>query len=205
MPVDAKTLRVQSQAEEVYERTDYKRAFFIYRNELAPIGDKYGQYMVGFMYLTGKGIAEDRVTASAWYRLAAERRTKEFVRVRDQVMGTLSDAQRAESDLQYIELRKQYGDLVLLAKAIREDYEDLKSRTGSRLSAVTSPVSVIDMNSSGAARSGSDYYGRIERRMKARLAYIAKHAEIGIIDLDSDNIDIDTIERQVAAQLGQIN
>ena len=205
MPVDAKTLRVQSQAEEVYERTDYKRAFFIYRNELAPIGDKYGQYMVGFMYLTGKGIAEDRVSASAWYRLAAERRTKEFVRVRDQVMGTLSDAQRAESDLQYIELRKQYGDLVLLAKAIREDYEDLKSRTGSRLSAVTSPVSVIDMNSSGAARSGSDYYGRIERRMKARLAYIAKHAEIGIIDLDSDNIDIDTIERQVAAQLGQIN
>ncbi len=60
MPVDAKTLRVFSQAEEVYERTDYDRAFFIYRNELAPIGDKYGQYMVGFMYLTGKGVEEDR-------------------------------------------------------------------------------------------------------------------------------------------------
>ena len=206
MPVDAKTLRVQSQAEEVYLRTDYKRAFFIYRNELAPIGDKYGQYMVGFMYLTGKGIAEDRVTASAWYRLAAERRTKEFVRVRDQIMATLSDVQRAESDLQYIELRKQYGDLMLLAKAIREDYEELRSpRTGSRLSGVSSPAFVVGINSSGAARSGSDYYGRIERRMKARIEYIVKHTEIGIIDLDSNNIDVDTIERQVAAHLSQID
>lgn len=205
MPVNSKTLRVQSQAEEVYERTDYERAFFIYRNELVPIGDKYGQYMVGFMYLTGKGIAEDRVTASAWYRLAAERHTKEFVRASDQIMATLSDVQRAESDRQYIELRIQYGDLVLLAKAIRKDYEELRSRTGSRLSADSSPMSVIDMNSSGVARSGSEYYGRIERRMKAKLEYLVKHAEIGIIDLDSENLDIDSIERQVAAHLSQID
>jgi hypothetical protein len=205
MPVDARTLRVQSQAEEVYERTDYKRAFFIYRNELVPIGDKFGQYMVGFMYLTGKGVEEDRVTASAWYRLAAERHTKEFVRVRDQIMAGLDDVQRAESDRQYIELRKQYGDLVLLAKAIREDYEELRSRTGSRLSADSSPVSVVDMNSTGVARSGSEYYSRIERRMKARIEYIVRHAEIGIIDLDSDDIDIDSIERQVAAHLSQID
>lgn len=205
MPVNSKTLRVQSQAEEVYERTDYKRAFFIYRNELVPIGDKYGQYMVGFMYLTGKGVAEDRVTASAWYRLAAERHTEEFIHARDQIMATLSDVQRTESDRQYIELRQQYGDLVLLAKAVREDYEELRSRTGSRLSAGSSPLAVVDMNSTGAARSSSDYYGRIERRMKARLKYIAKHAEIGIIDLDSDNIDIDSIERQVAAHLSQID
>lgn len=205
MPVNSKTLRVQSQAEEVYERTDYERAFFIYRNELVPIGDKYGQYMVGFMYLTGKGIAEDRVTASAWYRLAAERHTKEFVRASDQIMATLSDVQRAESDRQYIELRIQYGDLVLLAKAIRKDHEELRSRTGSRLSADSSPMSVIDMNSSGVARSGSEYYGRIERRMKAKLEYLVKHAEIGIIDLDSENLDIDSIERQVAAHLSQID
>jgi hypothetical protein len=205
MPVNSKTLRVQSQAEEVYERTDYKRAFFIYRNELVPIGDKYGQYMVGFMYLTGKGVAEDRVTASAWYRMAAERHTEEFIRVRDQIMATLNDVQRAESDRQYVELRKQYGDLVLLAKAIREDYEELRSRTGSRLSADSSPVSVVELNSTGVARSGSDYYGRIERRMKARIEYIVKHAEIGIIDLDSDNIDIDSIERQIAAHLSQID
>jgi hypothetical protein len=207
MPVDAATLRVQNQAEEVFQRTDYDRAFFIYRNELVPIGDKYGQYMVGFMYLTGKGVEEDRVMASAWYRLAAERGTREFIRARDQVMATFDEAQRAESDRLFIELRKQYGDLVLLARAIRKDYEELRGRTGSRLSADSSPVAVVDMSTTGVARSGSEYYGRIERRMKARLEYIAKHAEVGIIDIDVENVenmDIDAIERQVAAHLSQI-
>jgi hypothetical protein len=203
MPASSKVLRIQSQAEEVYERTDYKRAFFIYHNELAPIGDKYGQYMVGFMYLTGKGVAEDRIKASAWYRLAAERHTEEFIRVRDQIMATLSDTQRAESDRQYIELRKQYGDLVLLVKAIREDYEQLRSRTGSRLSGGSSPVSVVDMGSS--AVSGSEYYSRIERRLKARLEYIDRNTEIDIDSVDTANIDLNSIERQVDAYLGKLD
>jgi hypothetical protein len=205
MPVDARTLRVQNQAEEVYERTDYDRAFFIYRNELAPIGDKYGQYMVGFMYLTGKGVDEDRVVASAWYRLAAERGAKEFTRVRDQVMKTLDSTQRAESDRQYVELRQKYGDLVLLTNAIRKDYEELRSSTGSRLGATSSPVTVVEMRATESTTSGSEYYGRIERRMKARLAYVAKHTDIEIIDLNADNVDVDAIEREVAAFLSDLD
>jgi hypothetical protein len=207
MPLDNATLAVQNQAEEVYERTDYKRAFFIYRNELVPIGDKYGQYMVGFMYLTGKGVAEDRVMASAWYRLAAERGTKEFMRARDQVMKTLSDEQRAESDEIFIALRKEFGDLALLTRAIREDYETLRKRTGSRVGGDTSPVTIIDMNEANGVHSASVDYARIERQMKSRLAYIARHAEIGIIDLDSEDVasaDIDAIERKVAAALSQL-
>jgi hypothetical protein len=205
MPVDARTLRVQNQAEEVYERTDYDRAFFIYRNELAPIGDKYGQYMVGFMYLTGKGVDEDRVVASAWYRLAAERGAEEFTRVRDQVMKTLDSTQRAESDRQYVELRQKYGDLVLLTNAIRKDYEELRSSTGSRLGATSSPVTVVEMRATESTTSGSEYYGRIERRMKARLAYVAKHTDIEIIDLNADNVDVDAIEREVAAFLSDLD
>jgi hypothetical protein len=204
MPIDAGTLRVQAQAEEVYERTDYERAFFIYRNELVPIGDKYAQYTVGFMYLTGKGVAEDRIVASAWYRLAAERGTKQFVQVRDQLMRSLDDAQRAESDRQFIELRKEYGDLVLLARAVRKDYDELRNRTGSRLSADGSSVTVLELDTN-ATRSGTEYYGRIERRMKARLAYIAKHTEIDIIDLDADSVDMEEVERQVAAHLSTLD
>ena len=161
--------------------------------------------MVGFMYLAGKGVAEDRVTASAWYRLAAERGTKEFIQSRDQVMATLDATQRANSDRIFVELRQEYGDLVLLAKGIREDYEKLRGRTGSRLSATSSPLAIIDMNAGGVSRSGSDYYGRIERRIKARLEYIAKHTEIDIIDLGVENIDIDSIERQIAAHLSRID
>lgn len=205
MPVDQKTMRVQAQAEEVYERTDYKRAFRIYLRDLAPIGDKYAQYMVGFMYLTGKGVEEDRVMGSVWYRLAAERDIKEFVRVRDQVMVSLDDAQRVESDRLFIEFRKKYGDLALLTKAIREDYDKLRSMTGSRLGAGGSSMTVVDMGAAGATRSGSDYYRRIERRMQARLEYIVEHTKVGIIDIDVDNINVDSLESQVAAHLGRLD
>lgn len=204
--LDAATLRVQNQAEEVYERNDYDRAFFIYRNELVPIGDKYSQYMVGYMYLTGKGVREDRIVASAWYRLAAERGTKEFIFARDRVMAKLNDVERAESDRLFVELRKEYGDLALLTKAIRRDYEELRERTGSRVSADSSPMAIVDLTGAGVAQSGTEYYRVIERRLQARLDYIAKRTEIGIIDVDTvESSDIDAIERQVAVQLDQIN
>jgi hypothetical protein len=199
--VDAKTVRVQNKAEEVYSRTEYKRAFAIYRKELAPIGDKYGQYMVGFMYLTGKGVEEDRIAASAWYRLAAERGTKEFVQVRDQVLRSLDDEERTESDRQFIELRKQYGDLVLLTRAIREDHEQLKSFTGSRISGGGSPVVVLDMSGS----TTPDYYRRIEQRLQARLDYIAQHTEVGILDHDVHSFDIDEVEEKVGTYLGRLD
>lgn len=205
MLFDAQTLHVQDQAEEVYERGDFDRAYFIYRNELAPIGDKFGQYVVGYMHLTGQGVAENPTVASAWYRLAAERGTKEFVRVSDELLAALDDQQRAESDRLFIELRKQYGDLVLIARAVREDYEALRSRTGTRLgSSSTSPLTVIELDS-GVMQSGAEYYGRIERRMKARLAYITEHTDIEISDIDAENIDVDAIEQQVAAQLSRLD
>ncbi len=205
IPVDSKTVRVQNQAEEVYDRTDYERAFFIYLHELAPIGDKYGQYMIGFMYLTGKGVEENRIEASAWYRLAAERGTKEFIRARDQVMRSLDDDERAESDRRFIELRREYGDLVLIARAIREDYEELKNRTGTRVAGGSSPVTVVQMSGNGSTTSGSEYYGRIERRLQSRLDYIAQHTEIDILDLDVDSMDIEEIEQEIENYLGRLD
>lgn len=203
-PITSKTLQVQKQAEQVYEQTNYKRAFFIYRNELAPIGDKYGQYMVGFMYLTGKGVEEDRVAASAWYRLAAERGIKEFIGAADQLMRGFDAEETARSDQLFVQLRKEYGDLVLLTKAVREDYETLRSRTGSRLSSGNSSMlTVVNPNSSGSVRAGADYYGRIEKRMEARLEYIAAHTNIEIVDLDSMNMT--TIESRVDEQLDDLD
>ena len=206
LAVDTKTLRVQDQAEEVYERTEYERAFFIYRNELVPIGDKYAQYMVGFMYLTGKGVEEDRVAGSAWYRLAAERGTKEFVAARDRLMALLDDEQTAASDRLFIELRKQYGDLVLMLQAMRREQEILRSRTGSRVgSSDTMPMTIINVGRGGGSTTGPDYYGRIERRMKARLDYLEQRTSIEIMDGNVGAADLDAIERQVSEQLSRLD
>jgi len=203
VPINAKTLRVQEQAEEIYERTDYERAFFIYRNELAPIGDKYGQYMVGFMYLAGKGVPEDRVAASAWYRLAAERGTKEFVRARDGLVTALDAEQKARSDRMFLELRKECGDLALLMEAVRADQQLLQQRTGSRLSASSSALLVIHPNQLGTTQAGSQYYGEIEQRMQARLEFIAAQTKIEIIDINKMNLS--ALESRVDQRLEQLD
>jgi len=205
VPINAKTLRVQELAEKIYERADYERALFIYRNELAPIGDKYGQYMVGFMYLAGKGVPEDRVAASAWYRLAAERGTKEFIRARDRLMMNFDAAETARSNQMFIGLRRQYGDLALLLQAVRADYAMLRNRTGSRLSNDSSALTIIELGRAGATQSGVAYYGRIERRLQARLEYIARKAQVEIVDINIKNADMLLIEAKVNERLDELD
>lgn len=199
------SLRVHEQAEEVYQRTDYERAFFIYRNELAPVGDKYGQYMVGFMYVTGKGVEEDVVAGSAWYRLAAERGTKEYVRTRDVLMRRLDAEQKARSDQLFIDLRSQYGDLALLMQAIRKDYALLRNRTvtGSRLA--SDAMMVMSVDGSGQSVSTQDYYGQVERRIRARLEYIERFVGAEIIDENVSAVNLASVEKQVYEYLSKID
>jgi len=202
-PLTSKTQLVQNQAEQAYEQTDYESAFFIYRNELAPIGDKYGQYMVGLMYLNGQGVDEDRVAASAWYRLAAERGIKEFMQISDQYMISLDAEETALSDQQFIQLRKKYGDLALLMKAVKADYEILKTRTGTRLSGDSSTVTVIDPNAPAAMVASAGYFGKIEKRMEARLEYIAANTNIEIVGID--NVNLTAVESRVDERLNELN
>ena len=203
--VEPKLLRVQNQAEKIFDRTEYERAFFIYRNELAPIGDKYAQYMVGFMYLTGKGVAEDRAVASAWYRLAADRGTKEFVGARDQLLAVLDDEQRARSDQQYLELRQQYSDLILMLQEIRKDMKVLGERTGSRAaSSDTRPMTVV-VASRGSAMSGAGYYNRIEKRLRDQLDYIQRRTGIDIDNSNPVKIDLDALEEEVKEHLQRLD
>lgn len=201
VPLDNKTMRVQSRAEALFEDRNYERAYFIFRNALAPIGDKYAQYMVGYMHMTGKSVPEDRVTASAWYRLAAERGTREFARVRDQLMASLTPEQLARSDREFIEIRKECGDLALIMKSIRSDYNKISSRTGSRLGRSSSPLIVIDLRRPGGQASGVEYYRQIEKRVQSNLEYIASRTTVEIVDLNVETLDLTGLEQLVSQQL----
>jgi len=205
VPLDVKRLEVQNHANQVYERSDYKRALFIYRNELAENGDKYGQYMVGYMYLTGKGVEEDRVLASAWYRLAAERGVDQYIAVSDRLWLSLNASQRSRSDQLFVQLRKQFGDLALVMQAARADYDLLRSRTGSRLGVNTTALTVIDPNNATAPRLGVDYYGRIEKRMQARLNFIAVYTGIEIVVDNPRSISMTRLEQQVDEYLDELD
>ena len=180
--VDSKTIRSQQKAEKLYERGDYKRALFIYEKELARVGDKYAQYMTGYMYLMGHGTTSDPVLASAWYRLAAERNSPEFVSVRNQLMRTLNEQQRARSDELYIGLRKELSDVVLVMKEMIGDLRRLDARTtGSRLGGSSSPVMIIDPQT-GIPISAAHYESRIRDIAQTRLDFLTTRLDIDELD-----------------------
>ena len=198
-PASMETLRVQEKAETLFQKGNFERAYFIYRNELAPIGDKYAQYMLGYMHLTGKGTSEDRVAAAAWYRLAAERGTREFVMVRDRLAASLTPEQLAAADSLFLDLRRQYGDLAILLRAVRADLETLRQRTGSRLGSGAAPLTIVDLRHGGMTESGDEFYRQIEERLRSRLDYIARATNVEIRDLGA--VDIDELEVKVAKRL----
>jgi hypothetical protein len=119
-------LNLQEAADSAFAKGDYGRALELYQKELAPLGDKYSQYMVGYMYLAGKGVQEDAILASAWYRLAAQRETEEYVRIRDSLLILCNDEQRSRSDEIYISLRRVIGDLTLVERLIQSDLKVLQ-------------------------------------------------------------------------------
>lgn len=202
---DAPTLRLQAKADNLYRKGHWERAHFIYVNELAAKGDKYSQYMAGYMVLHGKGVERDRIEASAWYRLAAERDGPEFVAIRDQLLESMSEEDREASDAMFVELRQRYSDLVLMLDEIEEEREVMNEKpTGSRLSGSPSSITVIDPQT-GDTIARSEYLRRLQKRMQVRLDYLA--GKIGGEPPEADMSDDEFVEfrDRVAAYLRVVN
>lgn len=197
--LDSRTLSVQAKAEELFERGDYRRAHVIYRNDLAPIGDKYAQYMLGFMNLSGLGVEQDPVLASAWYRLAAERgEPDEFVAIRDELLGQLDAVDRARSEEIYLGLRREYSDIAISMREAREAFEDLSQvSTGSRLEGPSSAVTIVEPRA-GSSLSGDALIYRQQRRMQGHLDYITRALDIDRIDAETVTAgELSDLEEQV--------
>ena len=199
--IHSPTLRLHQKAEELYNSGHFKRAYFIYVNELAAIGDKYAQYMAGYMYQYGKGVPEDVIRASAWYRLAAEQGAPQFVELRNQLLESMSEDMRLESDAAYLALRQKYSDLVLGIAQLREVRELLNERsTGSHLSANSSSVTVIDPRS-GVTMSRSEYVRRIESRMQYLYDYITDRLDIEPVEPGLSDREFEDLAAQVDTYL----
>ena len=176
------TLRTQERVEELYLSGAYERAYFIYRNELAPRGDKYSQYMIGYMHFTGASVPEDPAVALAWYRLAAERGDPAIELARDQLQKTLSPEQLATADRRLIELRTELSDRVLLLELVRQDLDILRNSAGGGGSASSANMTMIDRRY--GVTSDTNYYQMIRKRLNTRLTYLK--AQVEVIDVESD-------------------
>ncbi len=202
--VDARTIKTQMKVDKLYDQGEFQRAHLIYRNDLAPIGDKYAQYMVGYMYLTGTGVDEDAVLGSAWYRLAAERAYKGFIDERDQILAYFTDVDLVRSDTLYLQLRRQYSDVVLLLDLVKDDLDVLADRTGSRLSGGGSPVTIFDLRS-GSSVSADQYFGQVNKRIESRLKRMAKQLDMPNLNTDPDKVDVKELETIVQEFVNTIN
>ena len=192
---NARMVQLQQRVDELYERGKYERAYVIYRDELAAVGDKYAQYMVGYMTLQGKGVASDPVLASAWYRLAADRGTPEFVYVRDVLLADLDPTEMERSDRAYRDLRRRYSDVAILFRLVERDYSRLSQVTGSRLAPGGGSLSVVDTR--GGA-TGEDYYVQVHRQLEMHLEKLAKLTGIEGFETDPDKTSVAEVERQLA-------
>lgn len=198
---DSPALRLHLKAEDLYQNGHFERAYFIYVNELAAIGDKYSQYMAGYMCLNGQGMRQDPVMASAWYRLAAERGAPEFIEVRDQLLESMSEAERALSDEAYVRLRLKYSDVALALGHLQHERREIDSgKTGTRLNTGTGPITVVDPNT-GAPMSHDVFIGRIRDRMQVRLDFITENMGIDAVDAGMSDREFQRFADQVTDYL----
>lgn len=203
-PLDERTLRTQERVEELYAQGEYARARLIFEEDLAPKGDKYAQYTIGYMYLNGLGVAQSNARALAWYRLAAERGTAALVEARDSLSGKLSAGEIAESSRIFGELWQTMGDNRILLDLILDDLNTLKSRTGTRIpGAATGPLTVIDVSGSGAANIR--FYEVVEDRLQTRLAYLKTNVEIIDIDTSDDDVVVQGLEEDMKKVIASLD
>jgi hypothetical protein len=198
------TMMTQDKVEALFDAGDFERAFFIYRNELAPIGDKYAQYMVGYMYLTGMGTREDPIAASAWYRLSAERGTPEFIAARDQLLRNMNDDERRRSDAEYVQLRAEYCDLAVLLSSVKRNFRELEAKTGSRIQYDSTAVTVIETGD-GRVRSGVDYYGSLNAQLEDRLKLMKEIGGFEDMDTDPGQVNLRELERRVKEYIASVD
>jgi len=184
-PTDSHTLRIQERVEGIFLSGDYGRALLIYEKELAPLGDKYAQYMVGFMHLAGKGVTENPSEALAWYRLAAERGEVPFIKARDALRASLEPAELERSEARFAELWQRYGDRKLILDLIDSDLQILLHGTMPTNGARVDDTGRVQSIAAGYAGSetGEGYYRRVRARLVERLQYLSSTndaAEAGI-------------------------
>lgn len=165
--IDGSTLRFKEKVEDIYASGNHERALLIYQKELAPRGDKYAQYMTGYMHLHGQGVVADPAAALAWYRLAAERGEPKFIAAHDTLASSLDEAERARADELFAALWKQHGDRRIVLDLIEEDLAILRHSAVGRRDGAGAGLA-----SGYAGQAANPYHQRVRSDLEARLAWL---------------------------------
>lgn len=109
----------------------------------ARFADKLSQLSIGLMYLNGKGVKKDPVTAFAWIAIAAERKYPSFLATRNTLWVKLDAQQRQQAKALIDKLYPEYGDTTAKRRmALRLRWARTKL-TGSYLGNPISPMATL--------------------------------------------------------------
>ena len=188
IPNTERVIHLKKKADRLFEEGSFRKAHFVYWTDLAPYGDKYSQYMVGFHLLHGLGVTRDRVEALAWFRLAAERGNPMLIEARDLLRAQLERTELERADDFFAELQEEYGDRALLQRLVRQDLKRLRSMAGTRIvGGISGPGRVILAD--GSSMDMSNYAQAIKSRMERRLEYLRGYVDYGELELIEDEYD----------------
>ena len=199
--LDERTKTIQDKADLLFERGNFERAFFIYKSDLAPVGDKYAQYMVGFMYENGMGVDADPVAASAWYRIAASGRgSSKFAEAADAATVLMDDGERQRSDMEYLELKQHYSDVAVMFRQVEADLDILTAtQTGTRIPGGSRSIVMVNPDQADMDRSAA------ERRIGRGLAFLADTLANPAYDAPYQEVDFNALQRDVQDYLSRLD
>lgn len=203
--LDARTIHIQKKVEALYAGGEYRRAHFIYKSELARVGDKYAQYMAGYMYLTGTGVPADQARAAAWYRLAAERGKPEYVAVRDELVASLSAEERDRALVYYGELRREYSDVAVAFRGVVESAAKLRVPDEAPVSDPVLPLSVVGATApTDAARRESSTRRQLRQRYEASLEFLERRLALSeLAATPPDALDVAALGERIEAYMDE--
>lgn len=185
-PVSLQVQASQKRAEKAFAKGDYERAHWHYRTVLAPAGDKYAHYMLGYLHEHGLGVPRDPARALAWYRLAAERDYELLLTAYEALAADIGADDEKRADRVFDTLRARYGDRTLLTRAIKRNERNLGRRTGTQTGGYTGPLYIIQPLKMGKIESGERYYDALEARIELQyrnLERLGGEVQIGELEL----------------------
>lgn len=121
VPPTPRQLERRAVADAAFEDGHYGGAFAIYRRELAPAGDKYAQYAVGWMLFNGQGVERDPAEGLAWMMLAGERGDPAIGEALAEARGAVPAGTVARARQRHALLAELYGDCSLLREWVRRE------------------------------------------------------------------------------------
>ena len=179
---------LKDKADRFFEEGKFRKAHLIYWGDLAPKGDKYSQYMVGYHLLHGLGVQRNPVRALAWYQLAAERGNQHLATARDDLKAQLGDEEIASAEAAFQGLQEEYGDRALVQRLIRDDLQRLRSIAGTRIpGGIGGPGRVVMAD--GRSMDISRYSKALRDRIEWRKEYLRGRVEYGEFKTIKDEFD----------------